>query len=76
MRDISSMFGGHIKSKTIINMMKKDGTMAKNDTDNGEVFWVHFDKVFNSPAISEDGIWTPLDQQDEKESLEFDPADE
>ena len=38
MRDISSMFGGHIKSKTIINMMKKDGTMAKNDTDNGEVF--------------------------------------
>ena len=56
MRDISSMFGGLIQSKTIINIMKPYGTMAKNNTKNGEVFRLLFEKVFNSPAIAEDGI--------------------
>ena len=63
------MSGSHIKSKTIIKMMKLDGTMAKNDADNREVFRVHFDKVFDSPAIVEDGNWTILGQRDEKEAL-------
>ena len=31
MRDIFRMLDGHIKSKTIIKMMKPDGTMAKNN---------------------------------------------
>ena len=38
MRDISSMFGGIIKSKPIINMVKPYETMAKNYAENGEVF--------------------------------------
>ena len=48
--------------------------MAKNDAKNGEVFRLHFDKVFNSPEIVKDGIWTLLDQQDKKEALAFDPT--
>ena len=38
MRDISSMFGGIIKSKPIINMVKPYETMAKNYAENGKVF--------------------------------------
>ena len=66
MRDISSMFGCHIKTKTIIKTMKPDETMAKNNANNGEVFRVHFDKVLNRPAISKYGIWRLRDQRDKK----------
>ena len=38
MRDIPTMFGGHIKSKTIIKLMKPYVTMAKNNAKNGEFF--------------------------------------
>ena len=44
--------------------------------ENGEVFRVHFGKVFKSPAIAKYGIWTLLDQQNEKEALRFEPTDE
>ena len=74
MRDIPTMFGGHIKSKTIIKLMKPYVTMAKNNAKNGEFFWVNFDKVFIIPVIAEDGICTLLDQRDEKEALGFDPT--
>ena len=37
---------------------------------------MHFDKVFNSPEIAENGIWMLLDQWDEKEALGFEPTEE
>ena len=37
------MFAGHIKSAVTVRMRKADGTMAVNDTENGEVFQKHFD---------------------------------
>ena len=37
MREISSMFAGHIKSAVTMRMRKKDGTIATTDEENGRV---------------------------------------
>ena len=48
MREISSMFAGHIKSAVTTRMRKKDGTLAKTEAENGAVFREHlFNGVFN-----------------------------
>ena len=56
MREISSMFAGHIKSAVTIRMRKADGTMAANEAESSEVFRSHFEGVFNAPATAQDGI--------------------
>ena len=64
MREISTMFAGHIKSAVTMRMRKKDGTLATTDEENGEVFCDHFDGVFNAPATAQDGIEEVIKQRE------------
>ena len=46
--EIANGMYGHHKKATTMKMKKADGTMAKNDTENAEVFEDHFKKLFIS----------------------------
>ena len=64
MREISSMFAGHIKSAVTMRTRKKDGTMATADEENRRVLCDHFDGVFNAPATAQDGIEEVIEQRE------------
>ena len=64
MREISTMFAGHIKSAVTMRMRKKDGTTATTDEENGRVLCDHFDGVFNAPATAQDGIEEVIKQRE------------
>ena len=72
----AGLYGHQIKSKTM-KMRKSDGTYAKNDTENANVFHEHFNKLFNNktgteydPAVIEE----IKDRQSENEELGMTPT--
>lgn len=76
MREISSMFAGHIKSAVTTRMRKKDGTLAKTEAENGAVFREHFNGVFNAPATAQDGIEEVIEQRETVSALGVRPSDD
>ena len=76
MREISSMFAGHIKSAVTTRMRKKDGTIAKTEAENGAVFCEHFNGVFNAPATAQDGIEEVIEQRETVPALGVRPTDD
>lgn len=63
MREISTMFAGHIKSAVTMRMRKKDGTLATTEAENGAIFCEHFNGVFNAPATAQEGIEEVIEQR-------------
>jgi hypothetical protein len=56
MKEVSSMFVGHIKSSVTMRMRKKDGTLTTTEAENGAVFCEHFNGIFNAPATAQVGF--------------------
>jgi hypothetical protein len=75
-REINDGFSGHHKKATIIKMRKPDGTLAKNEQENAQVFLSHFEKVANLREESsfDPTIFQEIDQLPTVNELDLPPT--